>query len=180
MKILGFIGSPRADGNTRTLVGALLDEVAKENLETKIYDLNKLSYSGCVSCYACKKKDNCVLADDITPILEEIKAADAIILGTPIYMWQMSGQLKLLVDRFFSYYRPGGVSPLPQGKKVLLAAAQENPDEERFIPYLKDTGEMLKMIGFGSYEVLTCQGKLAKNPAAPSKITRAARWMTEK
>ncbi len=180
MKILGFAGSPRKNGNTRALAQAVLSAAAKEQAETKLYNMADLSYGGCISCYGCKKHDSCVLPDEVTPLLEEIKQADAIVLATPIYMWQMCGQLKLFVDRFFSYYRPDGTSPLPPGKKVLLAASQGNPDEERFLSYLKDTGEMLKFIAFGSYEVLTVSGNLEKNPGAADKITAVAKWLTGK
>ena len=174
MKIIALVGSPRRGKNTQSLVESILNCAAQKGAAVKMYHLADLHYQGCQSCYACKGADNCALPDDVTPILAEVAQADAVVLGTPIYMWQMSGQLKLFVDRLFAFYRYGRPSKLPPGKKVLLAASQGNPDEEAFLPYLKNTGDMLKFIGFGSYEILC-----ASSPLTEEKACAVAKWLTE-
>ena len=175
MKIIGFVGSPRRGKNTQALVESVLNCAAQNGADVKMYHLADLNYQGCQSCYACKKLDNCVLPDDVTPILAEIAQADAIVLGTPIYMWQMTGQLKLFVDRLYAFYMPALPSKLPPGKKVLLAVSQGNPDEKAFLPYLKNTGDMLKFIGFGSYEILC-----VSSPVTTERACAAAKWLTER
>ena len=91
---------------------------------------------------------HCVVKDDIAPLLEEIYAADGVVLGTPVYMWQMTAQLKTLVDRFFCYLKPDYSSHLGAGKRTVLVVAQNNANPDSFKVYLESTRDMLGFLGF--------------------------------
>ena len=158
MKIIGLIGSPRQQGNTSHLVNTMLQQAAALGAETKLYQLGQLDIQPCKSCYACNTQENCTLDDDAQSILREIAAADAIVLGTPIYMWQMSGQLNLLVDRMFSFLRPDFSSKLAPGKKVALAVTPGQEAPTVFQAYFDSVGQVLDLLGFGEHRMVTAIG----------------------
>lgn len=86
-KIIAVNGSPRRKNNTYDVIRACLDGCEEAGAETKLYQLADLKFSGCVSCFYCKNKaiphGQCAVKDDISPILEEIKECDGLILGSP-------------------------------------------------------------------------------------------------
>ena len=58
----------------------------------------------CKGCLACQKTMKCVIKDDVSEILEKVKAADTVVFVTPIYYYELSGQLKTLLDRLNPLY----------------------------------------------------------------------------
>lgn len=114
MRFLAFNGSPRKTWNTATLLGKALEGAASQGAETTLIHLHDLTFSGCRSCFACKLKGGksygiCACQDELTPILEQIPQADAILLGSPIYFWAITGPMKSFLERLmFPFYRYGG------------------------------------------------------------------------
>lgn len=111
MEVIAFNGSPRKTWNTATLLQKALEGAASRGATTKLVHLYDLDFKGCRSCFGCKTKGGtsygrCAAKDDLTPILEDIKTVDAIILGTPIYFWGVSGEMKSFMERLlFPFYR---------------------------------------------------------------------------
>jgi multimeric flavodoxin WrbA len=135
MRVLAFNGSPRPEGNTSNLVNAVLEGSREGGAETTHVMLDELELKGCQGCLSCRKKPgNCARRDGLTPYLEDLKSCDAVLVGCPIYMYHVSGQMKLLVDRLYSFYEdtPEGYrSALPAGKRFALVTSQGNPDAEK-------------------------------------------------
>lgn len=109
MKILAINGSPRKNKNTATLLNKALEGAASQGAETELVHLYDLNYKGCVSCFACKIKNGrsygkCALKDDLTPILEKAANADAIILGSPIYLRSITGAMRSFLERLIYQY----------------------------------------------------------------------------
>jgi multimeric flavodoxin WrbA len=109
MKIIGINGSPRKNKNTDILLHHALEGAALAGAETKLIHLYDLNYKGCISCLACKRKGSktygsCSYQDDLTPILEFIKEVDAIILGSPIYLRSVTGEMKSFLERLIYPY----------------------------------------------------------------------------
>ena len=91
MKIIFINGSPRKTWNTATLLSKAMEGAVSEGAETELIQLYDLSYKGCNSCFDCKVKDGksygkCDVTDDLMQILGRIAEADALILGSPIYL----------------------------------------------------------------------------------------------
>ena len=112
MKAIAFNGSPRKKGwNTVTLLEKALEGSASAGADTEMVHLYDLSFSGCISCFACKelsrKKDGvCIIKDDLTDVLERVKDADALIIGTPVYWHAESASTRAFLERlFFPYYK---------------------------------------------------------------------------
>ena len=152
MTIIAFNGSPRKNGNTSTIIKAMLEGAESAGVETKEIRLQDLNMKGCQACYACKEKPGvCALKDDLTPSLHAIKDCTGIILGCPIYMYRISGQMKILVDRMYSYYqhKPEGRgydSAVPPGKTFAMIVSQGAPDPNQ---YQKSIRWLAGMAGLG-------------------------------
>src|SRR5512139_556287 len=91
VKIIAINGSPRKQWNTAKMLEKAIEGAASQGAETHLIHLYDLEFKGCISCFACKTKDGesygkCAVKDDLTPVYAEIKEADAIILGSPIYL----------------------------------------------------------------------------------------------
>lgn len=105
-KIYAINGSPRVDFNTAEVLQNALDGAAAAGAETELIQLGTLNYSPCRSCMYCKRKENstkgiCAVKDDLTPILEKLRSADAIIMGSPVYFGNVSGYFRSFMERFY-------------------------------------------------------------------------------
>ncbi|MDR2884062.1 MAG: flavodoxin family protein [Deferribacteraceae bacterium] len=104
MKLIAINGSPRRNANTATLLKHALEGAAsQEGVETELINLYGLNYKGCTSCFACKLKKGvhgkCAMKDDLSPVLEKIIAADAVIFGSPIYLMNLTSGMNALLER---------------------------------------------------------------------------------
>lgn len=102
MKVIAFNGSARADGNTSRLIDVVFTELNKEGIETKKIHLGAKALQGCTACYGCFKNldKHCALKNDpLNQYIDEILAADGIILGSPTYVADMSANMKALIER---------------------------------------------------------------------------------
>lgn len=102
-KIVVINASPRVNMNTGTLVRDAAKGAESEGAEVQVVDLYRLDQvHGCMSCFACKRKPNegvCVYPDGLAPVLEAIRAADGLVIGTPNYLGDVSSGFRALYER---------------------------------------------------------------------------------
>ena len=102
MKVIGINGSARKNGNTSLLIQKVFDELEVEGIETSMINLGPQSVNGCLACMKCfeNQDGHCVQKKDkLNDWLDEMRTCDGIILGTPVYFADISGQLKCFLDR---------------------------------------------------------------------------------
>ncbi|MCG6946742.1 MAG: flavodoxin family protein [Deltaproteobacteria bacterium] len=105
MNVMAFNGSPRKKNwNTVTLLNNALEGAASAGAETELIQLYDLNFSGCISCFSCKKisreKDGvCAVQDDLTSVLDRVRNTDALIIGTPVYYGAESASTRALLER---------------------------------------------------------------------------------
>ncbi|WP_048154246.1 flavodoxin family protein [Methanosarcina sp. A14] len=157
MKILGLVGSPNINGNTAKLVNAILDGAAEKGAEKVIYNLSSLNIKGCDACFRCQESGCCAIDDDMQELYHEIQTADTIVLGSPVYMWQMTAQTKLLIDRLIAFLKPDFSSRL-DNKKLILVFSQGSSDRDAFKPYFEYTAGLLYYLGFDVLEMVIAAG----------------------
>jgi multimeric flavodoxin WrbA len=154
-------GSPRPDGNTAALLD-LVAEGARAAGATvaPAVQINSLKSQGCQGCRKCKAADaaGCVLNDALTPVLAEMQEADAWVIGTPIYMGNVSGQTKLLTDRLYGFTGQDGMMRLPAGKRAVIVITQGVRDEGSYRPVADLLAQTLKRRGFVSVETVVGAG----------------------
>ena len=104
MKVVAINGSPRKNKNTATLLTKALEGAASKGATTEIINLYGHDYKGCISCFLCKVKDNkkpsvCLYKDGLSAVLDKCMEANAIILGSPIYFWDVTGEMRSFLER---------------------------------------------------------------------------------
>jgi multimeric flavodoxin WrbA len=157
IKILGLVGSPNINGNTAKLVNAILEGAAENGANKVVFNLTSLDIKGCDACRRCQDSGCCLIDDDMQEIYEEIQIADIVIIGSPVYMWQMTAQTKLFVDRLTAYLRPDYSSRLDH-KKLILVFSQGSSDRDAFKPYFEYTAGLLYYMGFDVLDIIIAAG----------------------
>lgn len=103
MKVIAINGSPKAEGNTYHALKIVAEELAKENIDTQIVHIGNKNIRGCLACGGCAKNKNerCTIDDQVNEVLQKLKQADGILIGSPVYYAAMAGTLKCFLDRTF-------------------------------------------------------------------------------
>jgi multimeric flavodoxin WrbA len=102
-KIVVVNAGPRKGWNTDTLITEAANGAEATGAEIIRFDLFRLEkYTGCISCFGCKKdkfKGHCVCKDGLTPVLDAIREADGLIIGSPNYLSEMTASFRALYER---------------------------------------------------------------------------------
>jgi multimeric flavodoxin WrbA len=125
-KITGFSGSPRKNGNTNFLMETILKSAADKGWETEFVTLNKADIGFCEACDACHKNGKgCIKKDEMQMMAEKMKEADVWVLGTPVYWWGPTAQMKVFMDRWY------GLPPETfENKKVILVIPMADTEDK--------------------------------------------------
>ena len=102
MKVVAFNGSPRPEGNTRLLIGQVLQELEKNGITTELVQVGGKKIRGCTACMKCfeNRDKRCIFDDDIlNDCVGKMAEADGIILGSPVYFTDVTAEMKALIDR---------------------------------------------------------------------------------
>jgi multimeric flavodoxin WrbA len=167
MRVAVILGSPRLAGNSTTLADLFCEEFNGSDVSIARHHLNSMNIKGCQSCSACKgKSETCVVKDDLTQVLADVADADIIVLATPVYWGDISGQMKLFIDRTYSYLKPDFMScadkhRLPPGKKLVWIQTQGG-DETQFSDVFSRYNIFWDQLGFfeESYVLRGCNASL--------------------
>jgi multimeric flavodoxin WrbA len=165
MKIIAFNGSPRKKWNTATLLNKALEGAASQGAETEVIHLYDLNYKGCISCFACKTKGGknygkCPIADDLKAVFAKVEQADGIILGSPIYIGRVTGEMAAFMDRLLFQYSvysdpPQSLFPkkIPSGLIYTMGGTEEHMKASGYESYFDFNENIMRRI-FGSAESL--------------------------
>jgi multimeric flavodoxin WrbA len=167
MNVIAINGSPRKKWNTATLLEKALVGAASCGANTELVHLYSLYYSGCISCFACKLIDGksfgkCAVKDELTDVLEKCMTADALVLGSPIYLGTATGEMRSFIERLvyppLSYEELWG-SIFPRNMKTTFIYTCNVP-EDRILDFcgqqIKLTETMLQKIFRAPSETLLC------------------------
>ena len=126
-KVLVISTSLRLKSNSDALAESLIRGARDAGHEVEHISLKGKDLKFCTGCLACQKTQQCVLKDDAVRIAEKVKASDTLVFATPIYYYEMSGQMKTLLDRLNPLYP----SDYRFRKVYMLMTAAE---DEAFVP----------------------------------------------
>lgn len=133
MKTIIINGSPRKNRNTAQLLKAVKEGAESAGAEVLYVDLYDMTFTGCKSCLGCKRKGNdtpfqCIIRDDLAPVLSEICSADHLVIGSPIYFGQPTGEVRSFMERVcfppLSYNDYSSVFPGKVNVSVILTMNQ--------------------------------------------------------
>ena len=99
VKVLGIYGSPRKGGNTDLLLDRILEGAQAAGAEVESIYARKLKISGCIECGSCDDTGECAVHDDMDTVYPLLQEADVIFLASPNFFYNVTAQVKLLIDR---------------------------------------------------------------------------------
>lgn len=142
MKILGISGSPRKNGNTDIILNQILSVFDTSQIDIDLIYLRDYSITPCIGCERCRNDLTCTqFYDGMTLIYPTIEAADCLVLGSPVYNYNITSQMKSFIDRLYPYYifshdRPRKYSSRLSDKRrkviIFSICEQTDPEEEGF------------------------------------------------
>ncbi len=165
MKIIAINGSPRKKSNTAVLLEHALEGASLQGAETELINLYDLDYKGCMSCFACKLKGGksygkCAYKDELSPVLEKVLAADALLLGSPIYFHAVTGEMRSFLERlmfpiltYTEGYKGLLEKKIPVGFIYTMNVTKEYMREANYLQVLRFAENSLENL-FGSCEPL--------------------------
>lgn len=139
MRFVAIDSSPRRQGNTASILASVIEEMLAQGHSVQIHRLYDLKFKGCLGCFACKRSDGpsygrCALRDDLCPVFEKIKASDGLLLASPIYFRDVTGEMRSFLERLFfqnmTYSAPP--SSILERKLPVALICTMNVPEERF------------------------------------------------
>jgi len=174
MKVIAINGSPRKNWNTATLLKNALEGAESEGAVTELIHLYDLNYKGCKSCFSCKIRGgksygSCAINDDLTSIFMKVEESDALILGSPIYLGTVTGEMRSFMERLIYPYLTYNNPPKSLFPKkintgfIYTMNAKEEQVKESGYNLIFATNEYYFKLIFGDSESLlsfdTCQFK---------------------
>ena len=128
MKLLAVVGSCRLKGNTNYLVDRALDVAVKLGAKTEKLVISQYKVNPCLGHENCASFDSCQQKDDTGWILDKFCEADAVILATPVYYYNVSAQMKAFIDRNYFLYKHNRKSQA-RVVGIIVVAASEGIEE---------------------------------------------------
>ena len=168
-KIIIIDGGPRKNFNTASMLQKFAEGAKSvcDEIEVKTVRLYGLDYKGCMSCMACKIKGKasnvCKFKDALTPVLEEIAQADGLVLGSPIYFGDVTGQMRALLERLafpWLSYNDYSMTAPKRMPVVLMETMNGTPERNNSQGYgsmeyciTTALGEPERLIAYNTYQV---------------------------
>lgn len=173
MKVIAINAGPRKGWSTDQMILSAAKGAESNGAEVEYIDLFKLEkYTGCVSCFACKRQASfgrCVCRDGLTDVLEKIRHADAVVIGSPNYLGNMTASFRALYERLvfqsltYNKERPCcNERPIPVILIMTSNCSEEYYDATGYAALLENYRKTLDTF-VGSTKVLTCGDTLQVN-----------------
>jgi len=186
LKVLGIVGSKRKNGNTAHLVQQALDTIESMEVETELILLGNHSIRGCMGCEGCKDTYKCVIMDDMQEIQLRMLEADAIIIGSPTYFYNITADMKAFIERCYCFQVFAeedrsvwsSIIEVLGGKYAVVIAVCEQNDEKDMGFTAEAMSKPLEALGYRVVETVKIlkafeKGEVMQNPEALEKVKRA-------
>jgi multimeric flavodoxin WrbA len=123
VKVVCIIGSPREKGSTAFVVDQIIGGVQAQGARVIRHALGSLSIGYCQGCRTCEQTGRCVQRDDMDRVIADLLAADVVLVASPSYWGDVTGQLKVFIDRSLPLCNAQtGTTPVPPGKVGVAVA----------------------------------------------------------
>ena len=134
MNILVLNGSPRPRGDTAKMVSAFREAAEKAGHSVKVFSVCRMNIHGCLACEFCHGKGQgaCAQKDDMQEIYACLQETDMLVLASPIYYHNISGQLKCVIDRFYAALYPKAPERLKKAAMFLASGDADMDTGARF------------------------------------------------
>jgi arsenite transporter/arsenate reductase (thioredoxin) len=188
MLVIGFQGSPRKKGNTSFLLSHFMQAVEKLGVQTRIIEVAQKNIIPCKEYVVCEKKGYCPIDDDVkSEIYPLIRQAEVVVLASPIFFYNMTAQLKALVDRCQTFwarkYKLKLADPARKTKRGFLLSVGATRGKNLFeglqltAQYFFDAIDA-RFEGSLTYRDIEGPKDMAKHPNVLADIAEAAAMLT--
>lgn len=182
MKALLLNASPKTNGNTARLVGLVAEAFQKKGIQAETLCLGEQSYSFCKGCRGCYQTASCVQRDDVQKILEKMAGADVVLIASPDYWGDVTGHLKVFIDRCTPYskaHQPHAA--LPGGKRGISIALSGGEDARECKAILAKIDSLFRTLGIKPAASFYTCGILTEADLEhdPEKLAEAAFFASE-
>ena len=158
-KALCIVGSPREKGSTAFIVDKMIAGMAERGVDVKRYGLGALRINYCKGCHVCEETGRCVQRDDMDLVLCDLFEADIVLVASPSYWGDVTGQLKVFIDRCTPLCdAKTGETPVPPGKvgvAVAVRAGQSVVENQHIIDTIE---HFFGHLGIKLVETYTLEG----------------------
>lgn len=165
MKLLAINGSPRKNRNTAALLQKIVEGAASKGAESELIHLRDLKFTGCISCFECKKVGGrsygrCAVADGLTETLGKAGAADVLALGSPFYFGVETAYMRAFMERLYFpsilYKKENRILAKPKKGTALIYTMNVSQDIVEKMGYdrIIDAARERMSTYYGSCEVL--------------------------
>ena len=164
MKIVVLKGSPRPNSNSNSLADEFIRGAKEHGHDIFEFDSTRHKVGGCLGCDKCDMRNPYVQRDDFDSLRPELIDADVILFATPIYYFGVSGQLKNVIDRFYSAHNVMG------HKKTFFFATMGNPNVHVADPSADMYDKMVRYLGWTDGGRILANGIWAKGAIQGTKF----------
>ena len=124
MRAICIIGSPKSNGSTACVTDTIIEGMKVNNIDVKRYVLGEMDIKYCKGCMKCYESRKCIQNDDMNRIFEDLSEADIVIIASPSYWGDVTGQLKVFFDRSTPLCDTNGGTTIPKGKVGVSVAVR--------------------------------------------------------
>ncbi|MCD1295289.1 iron-sulfur protein [Methanocella sp. CWC-04] len=158
MKVIGILSSPRGkNSSTRKLVESAMKGAQEAGAETEMIDITKLNIEYCLGCATCHRKGECAQTDDFQEVMDKIMAAEGLVLSSPNYIDNVTGQMKVFMDRMVDAVH----LQLLEGKYGFALCTTGGGNEDIVLDYLNEF-----LIKCGATAIGAAGAAVGKDPAS--------------
>jgi len=128
-KVVVVIGSPRKNGNSTILAKQVIAGAQTNGADVESFHLHDMNIQPCRACDTCQEdmSKDCVIDDDIKLIHPQLRGADALVVASPIYWFNVSAQTKLFIDRCYALGDPQGHALTGKRIGIILTYGDADP-----------------------------------------------------
>ncbi len=159
MKAICIVGSPNEQGSTAFLVRSIMDGMHAVGIDATMHVLGTMDIGYCDGCRECESSRRCVIRDDMDALLAGILESDIVLLASPSYWGDVTGQMKVFIDRSLPLCNAStGDTPVPAGKAGVAVATRAGSSKGE-TQHIVDTFEhYFGHLGISPVAVLTAEG----------------------
>jgi multimeric flavodoxin WrbA len=145
-QILILKSSPRKRANSSILADQVAAGAREVGAAVECFDLHSLNIRPCDACDFCQGAAECVINDDMQMLYPKLRAADAIVVASPIYWFTLSAQAKLCIDRWYALEGPGGSALAGKQFGLILTYGDSDPYTSGAINAIRTFQDMCRYI----------------------------------
>ena len=158
MKALCIVGSPNSNGSTAGITDKIIDGMKTKGIEIRKYILGEMDIKYCKGCKTCYQTRKCIQKDDMNILYEELSQADIVLISSPSYWGDVTGQLKVFFDRSTPLCDTNGGTIIPEGKIGISVAVRTGSRAEENLHLISTIEHYFGHLGIKPVKRFTAEG----------------------